>query len=372
MNKKIKKYGVILIILAVIYLYFGFEKDFLPIEELDIPSGVGIDLVLDELGNIEYSVPISFYNYGEEEKISSLTHTGYGSTIPETRETRQLISSKKMILGIERVLMFSEDASRAGIKSYLEIFFKNPNINDTALVSICKGKCEDILNYKVPEYPSAADYIAGILEHSTEFNFFSHKYILSDVFICIASEGKNIALPYIEVKDDKLQITGMALFKEDKMVKKLDMDQVKVMNILRENNVKGMLTLQSNLKEYIGYFAKTKRKVKCEKKDETYTFFIDLSFNGDIIDNSLFDGIHKDEDTMKKFEKNMKEHVEKICNDFITDMQQNLKFDCLRLGHVAAAKYGRHTGVDWNEIVCKSTIKVNVKIKVDKMGRGDY
>ena len=38
----------------------------------------------------------------------------------------------------------------------------------------------------------------------------------------------------------------------------------------------------------------------------------------------------------------------------------------------AVAKYGRETGVDWDKEVSNADIKVSVKVKIDKMGIGQY
>jgi hypothetical protein len=64
-----------------------------------------------------------------------------------------------------------------------------------------------------------------------------------------------------------------------------------------------------------------------------------------------------------------------MCMDFIGKMQSQYKIDVLELGRVAAANFGRGTGTDWNEVICNvdlTNIKVNVNVKVDNMGRGDY
>ncbi len=53
-------------------------------------------------------------------------------------------------------------------------------------------------------------------------------------------------------------------------------------------------------------------------------------------------------------------------------MKYEYKIDCLELGRVAAAKYGREKNNNWDDIVCNSEIKVNVMAKIDRMGRGDY
>ena len=68
----------------------------------------------------------------------------------------------------------------------------------------------------------------------------------------------------------------------------------------------------------------------------------------------------------------MAKQVKEMCTGFLDKMKNEYKVDLLQLGWVAAAKYGRDTGVDWNEVVSNSDIKVNVKVHVDKVGRGQY
>jgi hypothetical protein len=51
-------------------------------------------------------------------------------------------------------------------------------------------------------------------------------------------------------------------------------------------------------------------------------------------------------------------------------MQNDYKVDLINLGQYGAAKFGRHKEKDWNETV--SNADIEVKVKVDKFGRGDY
>lgn len=368
-----KKINIIILILVVVmYIYFRSGVDNLPVEDLDIPSGIGADLIVDELGNLKYSAPISFYDYGEKDKINSFVHVGTGNTLEETNEEYQLKANKKIIVGLERVFIISEKLARYGKRVHIDKMFKTSTINDTALIAICKGSSEELLSLQIKGIPSSADYIAGVIEHATEYNFFSDNFKVMDMFVRLDAEGRNIVLPYIEIKNNKPMITGMALFKKDIMVKKIDIEEARIMNLLREDGVKGVFTLQENLKEHISYYPKTKRRVSCEKKGDKYTFNIELSLNGDIVGNSLYHDIDKNKETMKEFQEKMSKHVESLCYNFIKEMQNDYKVDCLALGQYAAAKYGRKTGVDWDEVVSNSEIKVKVNVKVDKMGRGDY
>jgi Ger(x)C family germination protein len=342
---------------------------YFPVETLNIPSGFSVDLSPSDK---KFSVSMSFYDYYEEEKVCSNTYTVLDHSLSHTIEKLQLYLNKKMLTGVEKAYIFSEEYSKFGIKNLIDIDFKDASINDTVVLAICKGKVEDILNFKIPSYPNAADYIEGMIENSKENNFFSDHYKLIDIFVRLGAEGKNIVLPYIEIEDNNLKITGMALFKKDKMIRKIDMDETRVMNLLRENNVKGILVLKESPKQYIGYHAQTSRKVDCEKRGDQYTFYITLSLNGDIIENELFPDIHSNPVTIKAFKSAMKKRVEEMSVDFINKMQKDYKIDCLNLGKVAASKYGRHTGVDWNKVVANSKIVVHVDIKLDNMGRGDY
>ena len=79
-----------------------------------------------------------------------------------------------------------------------------------------------------------------------------------------------------------------------------------------------------------------------------------------------------DPKTIKKFEEEMASQTEAMCYRFLNKMKNEYNVDCLGLGRIAAAKYGRGTGVDWDKVVCSSDISVNVTIKLDNQGRGDY
>jgi len=93
---------------------------------------------------------------------------------------------------------------------------------------------------------------------------------------------------------------------------------------------------------------------------------------GEIINNELYKGMATNVGEIKRFEDDMAKQVEEMCNGFLDKMKNKYKVDLLQLGWIAAAKYGRDTEVDWNEVISKSDIKVNVKVRVDKLGRGQY
>jgi Ger(x)C family germination protein len=385
----VKKKRIIVIFLVILIVsIYGEKLKVAPMEELNVVASIGYDINKDLKDNVQYSIPLSIYDFkkkaisGEKNIIGKSTRTREASeqssslikaresSVGETREQRQLTSSKPLIIGTEKIIIIGEEAATYGILNVINILFANANVNDRDFISVCKGRAEDILMVKVEGYPSSADYMEGMIQHATDYNFLSKKYAVLNTYMALASEGESLVLPYLEIKDKSITHTGMALFKGSKMAYVLPMEQGKIMNMLREKKGSGILSLQEGSDKYINYYAMVKRKVKCNKKEGKYEFNIELNFQGDIIGNTLYKEMKKE--NAKEFEELMGKKIEKMCNDFLDKMKNVYKIDCLNLGMYAVAKYGRETGVDWNEEVSNADIKVSVKVKIDKMGIGQY
>ncbi|MGV8984201.1 Ger(x)C family spore germination C-terminal domain-containing protein [Clostridium sp.] len=384
-----KKKKLIVEVLVMLIISIYVEKlQVSSMEEQNIISGIGFDIIKEIDGNVRYSIPFSIYDFNKKGKggikkagkkamkagtineQSSVMLKSMANNIGETREVRQLESGKNFTVGTEKIAIIGEHQASYGILNVVNILFYNPNINDRDVFAVCKGKAEDILSFRVEGYPSSADYMEGMVRNGTDYNFLYSEYSLMNIYVTLDSEGKNLVLPYLEIKDKDISFTGMALFKGEKMAYVLPMGESKIMNILREKSGKGLLSLQEGQDKYINYDTTVKRKVKCNKIGGKYEFIIDLDFQGDIIANTLYKDMKQENES--EFEKLMGKKIEKMCYDFLDKMKNIYKIDCLNLGMNAVAKYGRETGVDWNEEVSNADIKVNVKVKIDKMGIGQY
>ena len=367
-----KKYFIIIIgIFIYVFIVLGQER--VPIEETETINGIGYDIERKGEDTIEYSMPISTDVYRPSGIGVNLVFKEQGQNIGEVIQKRQEKMSKKFVQGQERVVLVSEDYARYGLKTLMEDRIRDAESNDMAYIAVCKGKAEDYLKYKAKGYSSASEYIGGLVETSVNYNFFADDYKLIDVYVRIESEGRRLVLPYLEITKKGIEITGTAIFEEDKMVEVADMKNSKILNMLKNSDVKGVVSLQKSPEVYIDFDAKTgKKKVKCYKNGDKYRFNIDLTFTGTVISDEMYVNMIKDINKKKQFEKDMERSIKKQCDDFIKIMQSDYKLDCITLGREAAAKFGRQKKIDWDEVVVSSDIKVNVKVKVDLQGRGDY
>lgn len=368
---------LLLVILVVAYFTTGLENQ--SAEEVHILAGVGMDVQENISKNMIYKVHRSIYVFHEDNTTSSEVLTGSATGFGGTRQEMHKKSNKRDITGQEKVFLISDNLAENGLKPILNFIFRNPMANNSAFFTVCKGDSLKILKYNVPGYPSSLDYIEGMIRNAKDYNFFSDNYDAMNIYVRVDAEGRNVVLPYIELKEDpstpekrELQITGTAFFNKDKMVAKLNMEDTQTMNLLRENNVKGILKIQNEPKKFTEFYATSKRKVTCSKTGDKYNFIINLELKGDIYSNELYKNLISDATQKKRFEEDLAQNIEYRCNSFLDKMKYTYKADFLELGKVAASKYGRKTGANWNDIVQNSNIKVNVKVKVDKQGRGDY
>lgn len=363
-----------LIILLSVIVTFSFifqkgEKE--PIENLLIEPGIGFD-VKTAAGKIEqYNLTVTGYSFNED-KITELNYTAKGRNIGETREIRQRKLDKRFILGFEKVYVFSEDYAKLGISDVLDLLLKNPWVNDDGYVVVCKGKAEDIIKLKIPGYSSSSDFLDGLVYSSRAYNFFPKKFALVNLYKYMDAEGKQVTVPYIDIREGKIEITALAVFKKNKMVAKLNPSELKLLNLLRESGVRGIFNIQQTDKNYVSFETESKRKATCQKINENYVFNIKLNLTGDVVCNELYENMMNTSSRQKEFGKDMEEKLKIDLRKFIQKMQSEYKMDMLNLGSLAAAKYGRHSGTNWDEVVSNADIKVDVKVKVDRFGRGDY
>ncbi|MGH4123285.1 MAG: Ger(x)C family spore germination protein [Clostridium sp.] len=372
-----KKYMNIIFIVFLFSTFFlvfftGEKMRSLSVEDLGISVGVGMGIDKNGEGDIIYRVSTTANEYKQDETIESILGTGVGSTIGITRENRQKKIGKEFFLGLSKIYLIEEGYAEYGIRALIDVNFKNPVVNDDSFLVVCKGRNEEYFKYNIPGYDNSAEYISDMIKSSSNYNFFKENYMFKNALLSMDAEGKNIVSPYIQMMEDGIKITGMAVFKKDKLAAILDINDTKLMNMLRENKVNGILAIKDDSGKYINYEAQSKRKIKCIKTGNKYTFIIDLNLKGEIINNTLYKNMAEDTKIMKKFEEDMAKEVKEMCTAFLDKMKNEYKVDLLQLGWVAVAKYGRDTGVDWDEVICNSDIIVNAKVNVDKVGRGEY
>lgn len=304
--------------------------------------------------------------------LSSSVKTGYGVTPAETRESRQLISNKQFMLGVEKLYIIGEALAKKGLEIPVEIFYRNPTTNDNSFFIISHNKPVEIFKFNVIGYPSSSDYIEGMLKNAKYYNFFSTNYKISDVFLNLDAEGKNVILPYIDIVKQKLTIVGLGIFKKDKLVGELNIQDSKTYNMLSGTDGKGVISLLISPAKHLDCYVNVKRNVKVYKTGNQYKFVINLKFAGDLVSNTLYNKGMNQTSINSEIQTKLEESIKKECELFIIKLKDEYKVDALGLGKYGVAKYGRGMNIDWDDVFDNAKIEVNVKVKIDRIGRGNF
>lgn len=366
---------ILKILTLILFLYLSINKvkpD--SIEDLNISLGLGYSIIenTDDNKYVRYQVPLSLISYKGSGENENIVRSGISESIGRTRDDRQRKLDKRFFLGMERIYIMDKTIASFGIEPILNILFKNPNLSDAGYLVICGGKSEDYLRKEVEGYVSPAEYIEGMIRNLPNSNFFGKNYTMADAYLILATEGKNLVAPYIELSEQGIKLTGMAVFSKDKMLCKIPYEESKLLTLMRYNNVKGNISLMDSQEKYIDYYINSsKRNIKCYKDNQgKLNFHITLTVKGTIESNTTNKDI--DYKLSKNIEARVTEKLEEQCNKIIKDMQNKYIIDFLQLGSIAVAKYGRENNIDWDKEISNSKIEVKVKAKVEKVGRGKY
>lgn len=358
----------IILILCAISPYNYGER----VENLNVPIAVGYDLIDLNHKSKEYKVSLDIYSFESSQNPSSKIISSQAKSLADTRQDRQLKSTKKFLLGLEQLYILGDNQARYGLNPILDILINNPQVNDRGIMAVCNGSAYDLLNAKLNTNIPASESVVDLIKNSVQFNFFKSEFNIIDVIICSSTEGTNIILPYIDIKNGFAEITGLAVFNKNKMVNILDINDTRMLNLLRYNKTQGILTLEKDINHSISYYPNVKKSVKCYKKNNKLNFEIYLKLSGPIVSNELYTPLDYNINNLHSFERQMEKKVEKDCTSFINKMQHVYKMDTLNLGRIAASKFGRGKKNDWNKEICNANIKVKVKAKVTSEGRGDF
>lgn len=362
-----RKYKIIMFFALTPLFLCGCYRGYMPVENLNIIVGIGNDI--DREGTYPYSTTMESLVFKGDSQITSHFSTGNGFTLYSTQNLRQAQSNKEWLLAAEVIYLVSEDRARLGIKDLMDALVRDDKRNEHAFIAISKQPVKDFFSLKSHVASSISEEIEGILEFSHSANFFHDSSDIINLLLMNNQQGRKIVIPYIEIKNNEIQVAGLALFKEEKMVKYVSLEEASLINLLRSDGEAGYLSvLSSNEEEYIDFSGTGKVKIKASKEGEKLKYDIFVTLSGVLTVNSLIDK-DKSLSDKNKIGKLFSEKLEKQLSAEVSKMQNEYKTDWIDLGKYAVAKFGRDSGYESDENFSKAKINVHVNTKVISTGR---
>ena len=292
-----------------------------------------------------------------------------GVNIGDVRQRRGLTDADTYVTGMNRVIVLGEELARQGLNPYMDVLWRGSTISGTMYMAVAAGRGEDIIKTPIKTFNNIGNYLIAFFNGMNKRTFIPVTNI--NQFHINQAAGKNPVLPIMERKDDRVVITGVALFKKDRMVSKLGIEEAHDLVLLR------------GLKErsYLPFFAETdgilhrgtvlvdnSRKVQYSRSNQGHRFVITIKLQGTLEEHSH--QIPVDETHLQEIERTIEKQVAAQCERFIDMMQNELKLDCIDISKYALAKERKTLSrqIDNPDFIKNADIRVKVKVHLKNTG----
>lgn len=194
------------------------------------------------------------YDVGEEQKMS--TTAVIREVNPEFQSNVEVITtenetskgnkmktnrklSKKITTGQMRVVLFGEELAKDDLHFYIDSLLENAEISNSLYLAVAEGKTAPLLQYEYKNIDDIGQHIFRLLEQNIKYEHMissSLHEIAHDFYM----EGKDSAMPIIKREEEFVELTGIAIFSDGKMVSKLPVEDSFYVKLIRDNFKSGI------------------------------------------------------------------------------------------------------------------------------------
>lgn len=302
------------------------------------------------------------------EVFSAMAQTGKEAKIKLSRK-----SELKLVSGQLRSTLFGLSLSKKGLWNYIDTLVRDPAISQRVKITVVNGSANELLNKRYTSHSSTGQYVDRMLETEVQSNTIPEVTLYQfarDYF----DDGIDAVAPVIKDQGEDVVIDGIALFKGDKYVTKLDIEQAIYFAFLRGSFKQGDLSIdlgEVGLNgEYVFSTLNSKRKVKVTRNNSD-AFKVDLyvDIKGSVLEYTGDLKLSSHEEKIK-LEGLVSKHITQKLTEIIKKMQKN-KVDSIGIGkHVRnSMSYSNWNKLDWDEVYSQMEIRANVQVKIMDYGK---
>lgn len=244
MKNKRRRYSLLLVLLFIPLFLTGCF-DYHDINKVTFPTSIIFDI--DDLGEaIVYLDCIKPYRSTNDssDKGRRIIYKGQGKTALEALSDINRVSSFKLDYTQTRAYIFTEKASRKGIKKFLDLINNNSEFSMKPSAFVYYGDVDELLK----TVSTDEEYLGLFLNDLVGKKKYNPKAVKSNINYYLSNilMGSNTALlTSIALKDNaidkKIEIQGSSIFKDNILVEKIDVVNSLMYNIMMGNAKSGTL-----------------------------------------------------------------------------------------------------------------------------------
>lgn len=352
------------------------------LEKLGIITTAGYDLVgEDKIKGIVVVQKFDPMAQSATKVISAIAKTSKG-----LRQAENLKSNQKLVSGQLRSVVYSRELAKKGIIQLVDTLNRDAAIGNMVYLTISDQSAEEIMKVEQSKTNiNLGTYIYNLIKQNVEgeqiisptLQEFNHNYY--DI-------GKDPVLPILEMQGGDVVISGVGLFREDRLVDEIKQAKLFFLKILVDKYKAGTLEMGFNKKELEDLILKnvvpnpfyhkiyltidnirSKSKIKLIDK-KTLRFKVEIKLDSRLLEMTEPLDLTKP-DTVKLLEGKMNKTMEKEVEELLYHLR-DLDIDPIGIGNeYEVHNRGKQISKEkWRELYKKAEFEVHVKNRIEKTG----
>lgn len=376
MNKKNLLYILLCMFLSISLSGCSWGRE---LNDLTIVAGIGIDKTYDN--NILLTAQIVKPGSTSSSKDSSgstdnnkkfWNSTISGNTIFECVRKITHKTGNRLFVSHCQVIVFGNELAQHGIQEYMDFFLRASEFRPTTLILVSNSSAYEILDIepKLEELP-----VMNIAKITKEYIFTSEykKINIKDFSTRLMSKTTSPVAPLIGIDITKnkkeLMISGMAVFKNGKVVGTLSPFETEGLLWLTNEIESGLIKLSSKLEqsEVVFEILNAKTKVIPEIKNDKIFMNVTIDAESSLAEQNTLEDLLK-VPTLKILEEKQEDVIrEKILASF--EKSKELNSDIFGFGDKIHKRYKtewKQLENNWDNIYSNIIINTNINVKIRK------
>ncbi|SFT07413.1 Ger(x)C family spore germination protein [Paenibacillus sp. BC26] len=311
---------------------------------------------------------------GTQETLWVLDSVGH-SVDDALMNLQQQISSR-LFFGHLRVIVVSERVARSGMENINDFFHRNSEVRRMAWLMITKGSAKALMKAapKLERVPTL--YLIATLDEGIRMGKFPIDYI-GNFWSNSVKLGEEGYLPYVAIrKEQNIQITGLAYFRDNKMVGTTNASQIGAFMGVKGMNPAGyriFVDLGGPSKNVMMTTTHRDKKisVRIVNGRPVFTLFIALEIS---VEEKISDAVTiRYSSILRKIEQDEKEKAIAVYKKLLAQTQEDGS-DIFGFGEIVRAKKPGFWNSQvrskkrWQEMYKEASFDLHVKINVRRVG----
>lgn len=367
------------LLLIIICLNTAGCWDSKDVDRLAFPIAASYDVHRDDPGKINQlnhgpleeptvDITVVYPNLSALANAKVTVETIPSSTVGYGRDKRGYTSPDFYVTGFNKVILAGEDLAAQGLYKHLESLYRFPEVSNNMFLALVEGRGEDVLKMQTDNADNIGTLLYSLVREPYKRGFMPA--VTLHEFDVWQAPGHNPVLPMIKQGGvNQVFLSGLAVFKKDKLLAKLDLRQTRSLVLLRGISSQGYFPFALEDENKPGsVFCRNERKVKVERQGDVYVFKVEVLLTGIITEHPAEKPL--DVERGKKIEDFIAAEVESDCQQIINTMQNEWKTDCIDISKYALAKWRRELEpqIDNEQFISKAQIQLEVKVDITNTG----